>query len=79
MFGFHDKQDSTFCYHSQGPRIIGTDQLAIEKNLGAKQETSPFLRLSNVENELTQKPPNPLNSPKIGSAFVVSSIFLLGF
>jgi len=33
----------------------------------------------NIENELTQKPPKPLNSPKIGSAFVVSSIFLLAF
>jgi len=30
-------------------------------------------------NELTQKPPNSLNQRQIGSAFVVSSIFGLGF
>jgi len=33
--------------------------------------------MHNVKDELTQKPPNPLNLPKIGSAFVVSSILLL--
>jgi len=35
-------------------------------------------RRRNAEDELTQKPPNPLNSQKIGSAFVVSSILLFG-
>jgi hypothetical protein len=32
----------------------------------------------NAENELTQKPTKYVDLRKIGSAFVVSSIFLLG-
>ena len=34
-------------------------------------------KVANVEDELTQKPPKSLDLPKIGSAFVVSSILLL--